>query len=180
MQTQASTATVSLSAIAALWSGSKGSLALTEGLNAVMGVSGQQGYFRKRFMGIRSYLLSFAMLAGFLALHTAVPWALTLLPVCVLIALLYRVLPRRKLSVRSCMIGGIFAGLGLSVLSEIFSLYVRFFDKYHLVYGSIGLLVLVFMWLRLGILLVLYGAILGDLLEKKAYHPIKILKNVIS
>ena len=188
IQTAGSWTAASLSALLTLWPASKGILAIYEGINTVMGFPVSQRFFRRRLGAIALFLGLAAVLAGLFRVQQLgqllVPglfrfsWMAAVLFLWAFFALLYRLLPKRRVAPGPCVLGGLFAAAGWTALSWLFSLYIRYFSRYQQLYGSIGLLLLAFIWLKICMLLVFYGGILASLAARDAYHPVRILKEV--
>lgn len=200
----ASPALLSLSAITTLWSASKGVMALMDGLNAVLDVDDRRGFLRRRGMAILYFLLLSLCLLATLCIHTLGQWILaaflrhfpeasafwerllslrffyTLLPLAVLFALLYRVLPTVRVRVRHCLLGGAATAAGWLLFSQLFSVYVNLFASRQVLYNGIGFLILTLLWLHICILMFLLGGIFSVLLSQGTYHPIRILKSCFS
>lgn len=168
-----------------LWSARAGVAALMRGLNAI--------YNAPNRSGLRHYLVALtltAVLIGFaiVALLAVVvaPVALALFPLqantsmllevvrwivalCVLMAglgLLYRYGPNR----RGSRMGWITPGALLVIVLWLgasfgFSFYVSNFSSYNEVYGSIGAVIALLMWLYISAYLILLGAVLNVTLE---------------
>lgn len=190
IQAAGSPAAASLSALLTLWPASRGILAIYEGINRVMGFSVSRRFLHRHLGAAALFFGMAAALTGLVRLlqlgQQVVPlllrfsWLAALLFLFALFTLLYRFLPGRRVPFRFCALGGIFAAAGWTVLSWLFSLYIRYFSRYPQLYGSIGMLLLALIWLKICILLVFYGAILAWLTAQNGYHPIQILKHVFS
>lgn len=73
---------------------------------------------------------------------------------------IYYIAPNKKLTLKSVLPGSIFTLIGWVILSFGYSIYVKFFTKYTIIYGSLGALILFMIWFWfLGIILVLGGEI---------------------
>lgn len=175
---RASAAFLSITALATLWSASKGILAVRDGLDAVLGCEPSRGFLRRRWMGMVSFLIMAGILAALLAAQSLTNDFLFWFFLMALLAIAFRFLPKYELPFSCCLIGGCFSGVGWCLLSRLFSLYVNHFAR--LQYGSIGLLLLACIWLKLCIILVFYGALLGKLIHTDEFHPIDILKDAFS
>ena len=71
------------------------------------------------------------------------------------------------------------AALWLAV-AALFSIYVDFASGRQMIYGSLGILLFIMLWLHLCILILLAGGVFSVLLERGDYHPIQILKRAFS
>jgi len=81
------------------------------------------------------------------------------------LALSYKYLSRRMLSFRSVIAGGLNATILWEILKHIFGVYVVRVELYSIIYGSIGSLVLLMLWLYYSILVYLLGAEIAMELE---------------
>lgn len=172
---------VSVSALSALWSASKGTYGLLCGLNAVYGVEESRGYWRIRITSVVHtffFLLAMVML---LALHvfgntvldylwmTTIPALMAVMTVldlkailllllqCVLFTLLYALLPGRRNRLRYSIPGALVASLCWLVYSALFSVYMEYFTDYTNIYGSVYALALGMLWLYFCISILFYG-----------------------
>jgi membrane protein len=84
------------------------------------------------------------------------------------LALSYKFLSRRKLSFKSVIAGGLAATILWEVLKHIFGVYIVRIKLYSVLYGSIGSLVLLILWLYYSILVYLLGAEIALELEESA------------
>lgn len=70
----------------------------------------------------------------------------------------YRFLSNRKLSLRGVFVGGLVTTVLWEILKHIFGIYIASINRYSIVYGSIGSIVLLQLWLYYSILVYLFGA----------------------
>ena len=80
-------------------------------------------------------------------------------------ALSYKFLSRRKLSFKSVLVGGLTATILWEILKHIFGVYIVRIKLYSVIYGSIGSLILLMLWLYYSILVYLLGAEIAMELE---------------
>jgi membrane protein len=73
-------------------------------------------------------------------------------------ALSYKFLSRRKLSFRRALKGGFVATILWEILKHIFGVYIVRINLYSVIYGSIGSLILLLLWIYYSILVYLLGA----------------------
>ena len=179
---------VSVSALAVLWSASKGTYGLLCGLNAVYGVREQRGYWRSRSISVL-YTFGFLLVVVLtLVLHvfgnalldylwmTTIPalmWLMNLIDLRLvlllvlqtgLFTLLYALLPGRRNGLRASMPGALAASGCWLLCSELFSIYVEFFTNYTNIYGSVYALALGMLWLYFCIHILFYGGALNRFL----------------
>ncbi|MEP5731335.1 MAG: YihY/virulence factor BrkB family protein [Sulfitobacter sp.] len=174
-----------LSLIVALWSARTGVGAMISGLNAVYGVDDRQTarhYLRATLLTLALVgvvliaLLSLVVIPVLLAffplgsvgtlLIDGLRWIVAVSVLFVGIGLLYRFGPNRdKGSVGWLSSGAMVAVVFWVVLSLGFSYYVANFGNYNQVYGSIGAVIAMLIWLWISSFLVLYGAALNAQIE---------------
>lgn len=176
-----------ISLLAALWSARAGVGALMIGLNAVQDER-NRGAARHY---ARALLLTISLVAvGIVALLTVVvaPVVLAFLPlgplgnfvadvvrwtIAILVLLgglsvLYRFgSNRRHKRYRLITIGSVFAVLSWALVSIGFSYYVKNFGSYNQVYGSIGAVIAMLVWLWISSFLVLLGAALNAQIDRR-------------
>jgi membrane protein len=174
-----------LSLLVALWSARAGVAAMMVGLNAVYGVSNRDmisHYFRALLL---TFLLVAVLIVAAVSLIVT-PVALAFFPlglfgtflvdslrwivaVAVLLAgigVFYRFGPNLKRArVKWFSFGALFAVTFWIVLSIGFSYYVANFGNYNQVYGSIGAVIAMLIWLWISSFLVLFGAALNEQID---------------
>lgn len=183
---------ISVSVLAALWSASKGTYGLLEGLNAVYGITEHRGYWRSRSISVFYTFLFLLALVLTLVLHvfgntvldflqmTTIPalmlvmrlvdlkFILLLVLQTALFTVLYALLPGRRNRLRRCIPGALVASLCWSVYSGLFSIYVAHFASYTNIFGSIYALALGMLWLYFCIGILFYGGAFNRwLMERK-------------
>lgn len=184
---------VSLSALTALWSASRGVYGLLRGLNAAYQVEETRGYLHTRLMSV-GYTFAFLILlvlnlivqvfgaAIFQALpHTQEPlieflveavdvrFLFLLLVQTALFAAMYKALPNCNNTFRQGLPGAVLASFGWLVFSNLFSLYVVYFPRYANVYGAVYTVALSMLWLYCCICIVFYGGALNRYFQEKRY-----------
>lgn len=197
-----STAAVSLFTL--LWSASKGTLSIAEGLQTTNVYENRPGFLRRRFWGIVYFLLLWAAITVMLLAYvfgqsilndilvqaTAVSqlWELllqlrflyTIGLLSLFFGLIYRIIPHEKAEKRYCLLSGLIVASVWSVFSWLFSLYVNYIASYQRLYGGIGLLLLMAIWLHICIIILLQGGVLCQLISSENYHPIRLVKKVFT
>lgn len=186
-----STAMVSLSAIGALWSASRGIYGLLMGLNTIYGVEENRGYFHTRLISM-GYTFGFLVVllitlvlgvfgetllsslppvnSPFSALLAEVidfRFLFMLLLQTALFTAMFTVLPNRKNKVSESFPGAVLASIGWLVFTKAFSYYVENFSQYSNVFGSVYALALSMLWLYFCLSIVFYGGALNCLLMKQ-------------
>lgn len=182
LYTESPATLLSLSAVAALWSASKGMLGIAKGLNRIQGDHSHRGYLITRIICsgytivfILVCILSLVLLVfgdtlsrfilkvfPFLASITQyIINVRTLLSLGTLIFCftgLYTFVPNRELHWRSQIPGALFSTLCWIGISFGFSTYFRYFNQFSYTYGSLTAVVLLMLWLYCCICALFLGA----------------------
>jgi membrane protein len=74
-------------------------------------------------------------------------------------ALLYIMIPNRRVLVKDALVGGMTAAVGFEVMKRGFGVYVMLFPTYDLIYGTFATIPIFLLWIYLSWLVVLFGAI---------------------
>ncbi|MDD5953379.1 MAG: YihY/virulence factor BrkB family protein [Oscillospiraceae bacterium] len=97
-------------------------------------------------------------------------FAVMIFPIFGILSLLYLFTPHRKVKVRNALPGALFSTLMWVVVSMIFSFYVSNFGRYSVLYGSLGAILVLMLWLYItGLIFILGGELNGALLERQRY-----------
>lgn len=183
-------AVVSVSAITALWSASRGIYGLLSGLNAIYGVREDRGYFYTRTVSVLYTFAFLVVLQMTLLFHVFGAAVLQAAPdengfwhflaelvdlrffilfglQTLLFCAIFMVLPNRKNSFMDSLPGALLSSIGWLVFSDLYSIYVEHFASYTNVYGSVYAVALSMLWLYCCISIVFYGGVLNRWLMKK-------------
>ena len=184
-------AVVSISALTALWSASRGIFGLLTGLNSVYQVTENRGYFYTRTMSVLYTFLFLLMLlltlilnvfgkdflqalaysdSGFLVFLSRVLSMRSLLLLIlqtVLFAAMFMALPNQKNRFTDSLPGAILASFGWMLFSNLFSVYVENFSRYANVFGSVYAVALSMLWLYFCICILFYGGALNHYLMRR-------------
>lgn len=79
--------------------------------------------------------------------------------------MIYKFIPRRHLRYKNVWVGTIFTSVSWYLFSVLFSVYVNHFSKYNQMYGSIGGVFILIIWLYTTGILLLLGAEINALLQ---------------
>ncbi len=175
-------AILSVTAVTALWSSSRGMLSIERGLNRVYGITVQRNYILRRIICsgytvvftavciLSLVLLVFGeilqkqlvkllpFLSRFSFLISQGRTLFTLLILIVFFTGIYTCLPYQKQRVRYQFPGAFFATAGWTLFSMAFSIYFKYFKSYANMYGSLTALVLLMLWLYFCICILFMGA----------------------
>lgn len=179
---------LSVSAVAALWSASRGMYSFLMGLNAIYEVQENRGYFRTRLISM-GYTFAFLIVllltlvlhvfgADLLRMLQALPipsFLLNLLDLRVFLLLILQtalfsamfvVLPNERNRLGDSLPGALLAAIGWQVFTNLYSVYSQKFTAYASIYGSVYVLALGMLWLYFCICIVFYGGVLNKTLRK--------------
>ncbi|PST32959.1 YihY/virulence factor BrkB family protein [Enterocloster lavalensis] len=182
---------ISVTAVTALWSSSRGMMSIAKGLNRVQGKVEKRWYIVKRLI-CAGYTIVFILVCvlslGLLVFGTTIQnFVLRQFPLIArvtqhiislrtLLALaffmfvfagIYTYVPDRKLSLKSQLPGAMFTTAGWILFSMAFSLYFKLFggNNFSYMYGSLTAIVLLMLWLYGCICVLFFGAELNYYLE---------------
>ena len=182
---------ISVTAVTALWSSSRGMMSIAKGLNRVQGKVEKRWYIVKRLI-CAGYTIVFILVCvlslGLLVFGTTIQnFVLLQFPLIArvtqhiislrtLLALaffmfvfagIYTYVPDRKLSLKSQLPGAMFTTAGWILFSMAFSLYFKLFggNNFSYMYGSLTAIVLLMLWLYGCICVLFFGAELNYYLE---------------
>ncbi len=186
-----SSTVISVTAITALWSASRGFLALTQGLNKVYGIKETRNYVLTRVSAIL-YTLAFAIIIVitliFLVFGNRIYYfvenvfpilrdtALVIISVravagfTILVAffiILYLAVPNRKGKVINELPGAIITAAGWMVFSYLYSFYIDNMSNMTDTYGSLTAIVLLMLWLYFCMYILFIGAEVNVILSTK-------------
>ena len=174
---------ISISALAALWSSSRGIHGLMTGLNRICGARESRGWLYTRLVSVMYTFLFLVVLLLTLILSVFGTTLVRTLPVSPVLALLDKIvglrfilllvvqtalfcamfmaLPCKRSRLRDTFPGAVVASLGWLSFSDLFSLYVEHFTGYANVYGSVYAVALTMLWLYICLSIVFYGCALN-------------------
>lgn len=180
---------ISLSVVVALWSASRGVLAMLAGVNAAYTTDDTRGWLHRRLLSILYTVALLLALVLTLALQTygqslqgvlthTVPEVgavfagiMPLRTIIVLAALvgfflvIYTVFPDRKMRLLRQLPGAVLASVGWIGFSAVYSLYIERFSNMNKLYGSLTAVVVTMLWLYFCMCIVFFGAALNEQLE---------------
>lgn len=181
---------VSVSAVTALWSASRGIHGLLTGLNAVYGVTEGRSYVSTRLISVGytfAFLIVLVLTLVLQVFGTAIADRLSadpslfvqfldevidlrffvlLLLQTALFTAMFMVFPNRRNGCMESLPGAVLASLGWLIFSNLFSIYVEHFSGYADIYGPVYTAALSMLWLYFCICLVFYGGALNRYLSR--------------
>lgn len=177
-----------VSVAVALWSARAGVGALMQGLNEVYDTQSRPtvvqfamellltvalvgvGIVALMALVVAPVVLAFVPMAGMASVVAElVRWLVAIFIVLAGIGLLYRFGPNRRVRrAQALTLGALFAIISWAAVSIAFSYYVRYFGSYNEIYGSIGAVIAMLVWLWISSFLVLLGGALNAALEAQS------------
>ncbi len=173
---------LSISVILAIWSSSNGFMAIARGLNRAYDCKETRKFYTVRAMAILfTLLIAFSILLEMVAIvfgdmliakiSEKLCWSCSgvtlshilqlILPVgmlLVLFTLLYTIIPNRTLRAKEVLPGAAFTSVVWVVSSMLFSAYVNNFANFARLYGSLGGVIVLMLWLYLSSMVMLIGS----------------------
>lgn len=183
-----SVGTITISVVFVLWSAGKGFLALCKGLNFAYGVEDSKRfiYFRLRAMILTVIFIIFIILTLLLlvfsnninmllqerfnifsvVINTIVKSKVLISTVSLFIifTLMYKFIPKHKQKIKDQIPGAIFASISCNIISLFYSLYVKIFTGFSILYGSLTTVVLAMMWIYACMYSILLGATINNMI----------------
>ena len=187
--TKSTGAILGFSAVAVLWSASKGFYAINRGLRCVYRQDEDHGYVFLRLSSLLYTLLFLFFLIAIFVLFVfgrqffdlIIAWKPSLSDRAFLIAgirnllllvfltffftLLYWLIPGRRYPLRMQLPGALLCSLGWILFTFLFTLYTDHFGNYSYLYGSLTAVVLFMLWLYFCMYILFLGAELNSLLQ---------------
>lgn len=180
---------LSIGIIGAIWSASNGIMSLIKAVNRAYDLSESRPYWKLKLLSIVMTLglilvILFALFVNvfenliynkYVVIHfpnsqvifIIIQIVIVLISIVLILSLLYKFSPSIKKNVKitfkDSLPGGLFASIGILISSKAFSIYVDNFGNYSKVYGSIGGIIVLLIWLYLTSIIVILGAELNSI-----------------
>lgn len=183
---------LSFGMIAALWVSSNGMNAVIRGINKAYDQKETRPFWKVRIVSVVAIiilaltiifsltLLIFGEIAGrelshyvgfpnlFRGVWTIVRFLIPIILMLAVFSLLYMLAPNKRLSLREVLPGSVFAAMSWISISIVFSIYINNFANFSKMYGSIGGIIALLVWLYwIGIIIILGGELNASLVLKK-------------
>ena len=91
--------------------------------------------------------------------------------------LIYTFFPNKKMRFYMQIPGAMFTSLAWLVFSELFSIYVNNFSTFSTLYGSLGVIILVMLWLYICMSIVFIGAVINRLYPSIFWRMFVVIKH---
>jgi len=182
---------VGISALAALWSSGKGVYGLLTGLNAIYQLSESRSWLRLRLISagytlvfllvvpavlllqvfgsaVSTYLAEKSTVFSLLFLRLpALRFLLVLFLQTLLFSTVFTVFPNRRGRFRESLPGALLASAGWLIFSDLYSVYVRYFNTLSHIYGSVYTVALGMLWLYCCLSILFFGGAVNRFLAGK-------------
>lgn len=191
---KASGTVISLAAITALWSASKGFLAIVRGLNSVYEIQETRNYFKLRIIcTFYTLVFAIALILTMVLLvfgNSIYLWIQQKIPVLndlalILISLrttlvlgvlvifftaLYVLIPNRHSTIMTELPGAVISSAGWLGFSYLYSFYIENMGSYSYMYGSLTAIVLFMFWLYACMYIMFFGAEVNIFLRQQKHQ----------
>lgn len=177
---------LSFGIIATLWAASNGMNAVIRAVNRAYEIEENRPFFIVRGMSvILTIVMIFVFLVAllipifgrsigeylfsklgktneFINMWTTLRWLISSVILFIVFSVVYTITPNRKIRCVTVLPGALFSTIGWIVASFGFSFYVNNFGNYTLMYGSLGVIIVLMIWFYLsGAILIIGGEING-------------------
>lgn len=130
---------------------------------------------------IQTIIKFFPQVANFEGLIQFLRFVVMILPIWISILLLYRFAPNHKVKFRQALPGSLFSTLAWMGVSFFFSFYVTNMGNYSFLYGSLGAIIVLMLWLYITGMVIIVGGelnfVLTQRLEKRKQRKLAQLLN---
>ena len=171
---------LSIGMIMTFWSATKGANAIIKGLNKAYDVKEDRSFFVVKGVGIIATLgIPLMMIASFIFLVLGEQigqfvsdklglldylglWEIlrVLIPLSgmsLFFTLLYKLAPNRHIKFKHAAVGGLFSTINWVGISMLFSFYVSRFGNYTNIYGGLGSIIILLLWLKISSTILIIG-----------------------
>ena len=200
MYVKSSGTIISITAITAAWSASKGVLSIMRGLQSIYHIKDDRYYIHQRivsmlytiiFIVIVVFTLAILVFGNrlyhFLATKSPLLYNIlglfiknrALLSMCILILffiMIYKTVRKSNLSVGDMFPGALFSASGWMLFSFVFSLYIDNFADYSYMYGSLTTIILFMLWLYACMYILFIGAELNVFIKENLTRMKRVYK----
>lgn len=186
-----SVGTISIAAVVALWSASKGFYYLSKGLRKIYNTEKTKLTVIVRLEGLFYTLIFVIAIITFLViivfgkrihklmldkftsislitgLILKVRWFILIILMFFIFLMIYKFIPKHKMKLKTQILGAIFSSLAWYVTSWGFSIYIDVFQGFSNTYGSLTSIILVMMWVYVCMYIILLGGEINVIFHNK-------------
>ena len=154
--------TISISIIFIIWSAGKGVYSLLMGLQNIYEIKYEKGFFIKQIQS-RIITIIFALICVVVLIisvieNIKISKIVIYITLFFSLLLIYTFIATEKNNARKQIPGAIISTIGCYIITVFFSIYVKVFTGFSVIYGSLTTIVLLMMWIYFCIYLILLGA----------------------
>lgn len=88
-------------------------------------------------------------------------WPIVLAVYWMFLAITYKLLPGRKISIKHTVPGSLFAAIGIVIITAGYSVYLKYFSNFNVVYGSLGAVIALLLWFYLVSYILILGMVIN-------------------
>lgn len=172
-------AATGIGAILLLWSGTTAVVILEEALNIAFDIREKRPFFKRRGLALLILIIAGILVLASLGFTGVVNTAVAgpakffsempffaevigyIIGIIFSVALffaIYKLLPYTQIPFKVALVGGLFAGILFEIAKQVFTFYVINFASYDKVYGSIGGVILLMVWINYTAIITILGA----------------------
>ncbi len=94
-------------------------------------------------------------------LFSALRWPIALAIYGMFLAATYKLLPGKRISMKHTVPGSVFAAVGIVVITAGYSIYLKYFSNFNVVYGSLGAVIALLLWFYLVSYILMLGMVIN-------------------
>lgn len=94
-------------------------------------------------------------------LFSALRWPIALAIYGMFLAVTYKLLPGKRISMKHTVPGSVFAAVGIVVITAGYSIYLKYFSNFNVVYGSLGAVIALLLWFYLVSYILMLGMVIN-------------------
>lgn len=203
LYTHISGTVISITAVTAIWSASKGVLSVMFGLYEISKIHQNRNYFISRFISmlytvifavsiimtmvllvfgnsIFNFLISLLPFLKEISVLTLIlRYLISFLILSIFFAIIYKIANFRLTTIRKVVPGAMFSSLGWLVFSYVFSIYIDNFSNMSYMYGSLTAVIIMMLWIYFCIYIFFIGAEINKKLYPETEAKFFELRNII-
>ncbi len=187
-----SVGTISIAAVVALWSASKGFYYLSKGLRKIYNTEKSkltaiirlEGLFYTLIFVIAIIIFLVIMVFGkrihnlmvenfktislITGLILKIRWFILIILMFFIFLMIYKFIPKHKMKFKTQILGALFSSLAWYITSWGFSIYIDVFQGFSNTYGSLTSIILVMMWVYVCMYIILFGGEINIIFHNKS------------
>lgn len=94
-------------------------------------------------------------------LFSALRWPIVLTVYGMFLSVTYKLLPGKRISIKHTLPGSIFSAVGIVVITAVYSVYLKYFSNFNVVYGSLGAVIALLLWFYLVSYILMLGMVIN-------------------